>query len=212
MYSSKYHTLPPAFVENSDLQPRHSWRAILLLGAFPEHAAKFRYRYDENWNSPFNSVLHETPYPYYHCPSDPAPENQTSYVAVVGSDTLFPGRSPRKLEEIVGTTTQRMAPDEVKYSGAGLSNTILFVEMHQSGIHWLEPRDISIEDALKGVNKGTPSISGYHSMTFGFRKGPLVVFADGRVQFLNSNIDPKVLRSLLEVNNPDKPKERFISP
>ncbi|MCA9092993.1 MAG: hypothetical protein KDA68_05875 [Planctomycetaceae bacterium] len=43
------------------------------------------------------------------------------------------------------------------------------------------------------------------------RKGPLVVFGDGRAQYINSNIDPQILRSLLEVNNPDKPKEPYVT-
>ncbi|MCA9092994.1 MAG: DUF1559 domain-containing protein [Planctomycetaceae bacterium] len=208
-YNSKYGSLPPSIIENAERQHEHSWRALLFVDLWPSHAEIYGYRYNESWDSPFNSSLHHkgSPSGMYHCPSDPAPENQTSYVAVVGSDTLFPEQASRKLEEIPGVTVHRMAQDNVNYSGAGLSNTILFAEMHKSGIHWAEPRDISIDDALKGVNKTTPSISGDHSFTFGFRKGPMVVFADGHVEFLNPNIDPKVLRSLLEVKNPDKPKE-----
>lgn len=133
----------------------------------------------------------------FHCTLDSSPKNHTSYLTVQGPSTFFPDDGPIRLPE----------------NGDGLSNTILIVETHQSGIHWMEPRDLRIEEAVKGLNrKDELSISSNHKFFSGSKRdGAFVSFADGRSQFLNSNIDPKVLRSLLEIDHPDKPKEQFFS-
>ena len=51
----------------------------------------------------------------------------------------------------------------------GLENTILLVEVVNSGISWMEPRDLTIAEAIQGMNawvkqpnKAGNSISSYH--------------------------------------------------
>ena len=61
------------------------------------------------------------------------------------------------------------------------------------------------------VQKSKPHVRASHGI-IGPSNGTWFVFADGHVQFLNSNIDPKLLRSLLEIDNPEKPKEKYTSP
>ena len=37
----------------------------------------------------------------------------------------------------------------------------------------------------------------------------MVAFGDGNVHWVSDDIDTKLLRSLIEVNNPDKPAEKW---
>ena len=66
----------------------------------------------------------------------------------------------------------------------GSSRTIQVVETIDSGIHWMEPRDLSFAEAELGLRSGH----------FG---GANAVFADSHVQFLPDDIPPSVLRAML---------------
>jgi hypothetical protein len=195
-YASKNDFLPAGnSVDNS--KPSLSWRvAVLPFKTFDTDLGE-AYQFDEPWNGPQNSKLHSITCHDFHCTLDSSPKNHTSYLTVQGPSTFFPDDGPIRLPE----------------NEDGLSNSILVVETHQSGIHWMEPRDLRIEEAVKGLNrKGELSISSNHKFFSGRKRdGAFVSFADGRSQFLNSNIDPKLLRSLLEIDHHDKPKETFMS-
>ena len=187
----------PAGNSVKTISPPVNWRAtILQVKAYDNRLGK-GYRFDEPWNGPENSKLHSADYDDFHCVLDSSPKNHTSYLTVQGPSTFFPDDGPIRLPE----------------NEDGLSNSILVVETHQSATHWMEPRDLRIEEAVKGLNrKGELSISSNHKFFSGSKRdGAFVSFADGRSQFLNSNIDPKLLRSLLEIDHPDKPKAQFFS-
>jgi hypothetical protein len=198
----KYAEKNGAFPAGNSLKDRKSsvanWRAAVLPLKPYNNSLGNGYQFDEPWDGPRNSRLHSVACKEYHCDLDSSPKTDTSYLTVQGPATFFPDQSVVKLSE----------------HQDGLTNTILVVETHQSGIHWMEPRDLRIEEAAKGLNRPEGlSISSNHKY-FSNRKrdGAFVSFADGRVQFLNSNIDPKLLRSLLEIDNPDKPREKYTSP
>jgi len=198
-YSEKNGVLPPGNFVN-DGKPPLNWRvAVQPFKTFTfDCRIEDRYRFDEPWDSLENSKLHAFKSHEFHCYLDSSPETDTSYLTVQGPSTFFPDQGAVKLSD----------------HQDGLANSILVVETHHSGIHWMEPRDLRIEEAVKGLNRPENlSISSNHKY-FNNRKqdGAFVTFADRRIQFLNSNIDPKVLRSLLEIDNPDKPKEQFVSP
>jgi prepilin-type processing-associated H-X9-DG protein len=114
----------------------------------------------------------------YLCPSDvSAGPSDTSYVMIVGEGTLggVPNEVVRFRDIIDGT-----------------SNTILAIEVAASGIHWLEPRDMTVEEAITYITN--PAASGHQHVHPG---GVNVVFADLSVQFLAESIDPQTLRLLL---------------
>jgi len=74
----------------------------------------------------------------------------------------------------------------------GPENTILIVEVADSAIHWMEPRDLSIETISFRINDKTkPCLSSHHP------DGPLVGFADGEVFRVSRDIPPETLRALL---------------
>ncbi len=78
-------------------------------------------------------------------------------------------------------------------------SAILVVEITGSDIHWMEPRDLTLEEALAAVRSDTsPRISSHHI------SGVLYVDAEGKVKVIEEPITVEELRGLLTVD-PDDP-------
>jgi len=141
-YHHDFGCLPPAYVTGRDGKPMHSWRVLLL--PYMERTEFYRqYDFSQPWNSPHNAALaqaHPRLAEDFHCPADVkgAPE-WTSYVAIVGPETLWPGSRPPSHQQLVAGSTK-----------------ILLVEMAQTGIHWMEPRDLAYDDAIRGLVDSSP--------------------------------------------------------
>jgi hypothetical protein len=158
----------------------HSWR-VLLLPFMDEQKLYKQYRFDEPWNGPHNRLLAAPAPGVYHCPADAG--TGASYFVIVGQKTVFPSAKPIAIKDI---------PD-------GTVNTILVVEATESGINWLEPRDMSYEEAVRGINpKSGWGISSHHG---GEKKGALVALADGSARFLGDDMPVEQLRRVLERND-----------
>ena len=138
---------------------------MLLLPYLERNDIYKKYNFDEPWDGPNNSKLHDImmPYPYYRCPTDKlaGKETDTSYVVVVGPGTVFPGERPVKLGEIRD----------------GSSNTVMLVEVANSGIHWMEPRDL---DITKMAATGKPARTAWVSPA-SIRVLSTLSFVDGSV-------------------------------
>ncbi len=174
-YHDVYHSFPPAFVADADGKPMHSWR-VLILPFMEQNQLYQQYDFNEPWNGPKNSRLASQMPAQFRCPSDSVDGNNTNYVAVVGPETVWPGAAP------VGVRAIR----------DGTSNTILLVENVGAGINWLEPRDLTLDEALRGINPPhQPGISSHHP------GGADAVFCDGHVQYLSDELNPNTLRALL---------------
>jgi len=178
-YHDAHHCFPPAYIADEQGTPMHSWR-ILLLPYFEEEELKRlyqQYRFDEPWNGPNNSkLLAKAPY-MYRCPHDVSDESNSSYLAVVGPETMWRGIQPMNIREITD----------------GTSKTIAILECSDSGVNWLEPRDALFEDAASGIN--------VHSTRPAFRSnhtgGAFALFADASAHFLTDSINRDTLRGLL---------------
>ena len=184
---------PSASTAGAAAKPPISWRvAILPFLMLGDREIVSTYRFNETWNGPYNSTLQKVDLWYYHCPADVGPATNTSYVSVIGHDTAFPGTGAITASDIKG----------------GAANTILIVETTASGIHWMEPKDLPLKEALRGIAAHPgPSISSRHFQEGGANSdGAHAVFADGRVKWLNAAIDAKGLEKLLKINGP-KPSE-----
>lgn len=126
IYHDDWGTYPPAHFADEDGRPMHSWRVLLLpyLNRAPLYS---RYRFDEPWDGPNNSQLHEEFVNEYWCPSDSEPDARSySYFAVIGPETHWPPGNAAKRSEFTDLRRQ----------------TIALVEVANSKIHWMQPVDI----------------------------------------------------------------------
>ncbi|NLE38522.1 MAG: DUF1559 domain-containing protein [Pirellulaceae bacterium] len=180
MYHDTHGSFPPAYIADKDGKPMHSWRVLILpyLGCDDLHK---RYRFDEPWDGPNNRKLHGEIVQIFRCPSQQTRRNPnphtTSYVAVVGPRTAWRGDQPVRLSDFTDA----------------LEVTILLVEMKDSGIHWMEPRDLEYPPMPTQINPpSAPGISSYHPA------GAIVLFADGSIMYLSDRA--KIIEALLTID------------
>ena len=162
-YHDTYGCFPPAYIADKNGKPMHSWR-VLILPYLDNVGLYRRYRFDEPWDGPHNRKLHSDYMNAFRCPDDSAtPRTMTSFVAVVGPGTAWPGSTTAKLSDFTD----------------GPSQTIMVVETANSGIHWMEPKDLELAKMPMAINpESGKGISGEHE------RGASVEFVDGRLQFL----------------------------
>lgn len=160
-YYNDYGSFPPGYVADAKGRPLHSWRALLLPYLEPALAAQ--YHYDEPWDGPRNALLADRVPDVYRCPDDAQSDvaNTTDYVVINGADTIFDGPKCTKMADI----------------SDGAANTLLVVEVVESGIVWLEPRDLRIEQITGGVNSAD-EVASHHT------GGANVLTADGKTHFM----------------------------
>ncbi|MBI5759663.1 MAG: DUF1559 domain-containing protein [Planctomycetales bacterium] len=175
-YHDNYHSFPPAYVLGPDGKPWHSWR-VLVLPFLEETDLAKAYRFDEPWNGPNNSQLLKRCPEVFRCHSakGKVPPTTTNYVAVVGTETVWPGASPVSIGEITD----------------GTSNTVLVVEVRDAGIPWLAPYDLSFEEASAG-----PSNSAGRRPSSFHEHGGNVLMCDGTVRYIQLDINRETLRAL----------------
>lgn len=136
--------LPPACLYSADGKRMHSWRTFCLAYITDGSVLNFtadkgfdgQYDFSLPWDSEVNRAAISAPFlaEAFACPGDDhaIALRRTSYVAVIGPNTLWAESRPRDV--------RRLGPDfEAK---------ILFIELPASDIGWTEPRDISLDEAL----------------------------------------------------------------
>jgi hypothetical protein len=202
-YVEEHKSLPPAYLTDKEGHAVLSWRV---------RAAQFSDNYSSTssssldfskpWNDPKNAVCLVYVNPeydlenskwlanhdrlLYHCPGsfkglfNPL----TDYVAVVGPDTLWPGKTPGDLKRH--------------------PKAILVVEWPKSDIHWAEPRDITVGEFLDWFRVKPPHrglwdwFCARPAPGDGFHCGGLLyVDAEGKVGQLPRDTDPETVRKLL---------------
>jgi len=174
-YHDTYKCFPPAVITDEAGTPRYSWRVAIL--PFVDQAALYdQWNHDEPWDSPNNMRIGQTAVPAYRCPSD-SDDNpiETNYVMITGEEAV--GNLPNEVTNIATITD-------------GTSNTLMIVEVVDSGIGWSEPRDLSLDQLPLQIN-APGAISSRHP------GGVNVGFCDGSVQFLSEELAPDQLRALI---------------
>lgn len=192
-YHDDHGVFPPAFIPDGDGKPMHSWRVLLL--PYLEHKRLYdQYDFQEPWDGPNNrKLITSAPYIYeYQCPSDVragrGPGAWTSYVAVVGPRTVWPGASLRKMSEI----------------SDGTANTILVMEDQSSRIPWMEPRDLALDEALRVLTSPDLRAGGVHrneDFFYTYAGGRNAAFVDGSVQFLADGLPRDFVSHLLTIDD-----------
>jgi prepilin-type processing-associated H-X9-DG protein len=181
-YHETYGSFPPAYVTDAEGRPLYSWRVLIL--PFMESRPLFgQFRFDEPWDSPNNIQVSRFPYDPFCCPSDEQHATNlasamTNYVVVVGPGTIWPGADSRSFGDV----------------SDGTSNTILVVEVRNSGIHWAEPRDLHVDQMPPGINAAAGQ-----GISIDHPDGVNVALVDGSVRFLPSTTPPEQIRAMLSI-------------
>ncbi len=185
---------PPAYIADKNGKPMHSWRVLVLPHMDLDDLYKMC-NFTQPWDGPKNKMVSATPVRVYLCPSDPSGHasrfTQTSYLAVVGPNVAWAGEKPRKLADF----------------GNDAANTIMLIEVTNSGIFWAEPRDLSL-DTLSAADDKSPALA--LMSDHGQRKefffiydhvaGVHVAMADGSIRFLRiGNRSPEDLLKVLQI-------------
>jgi hypothetical protein len=130
----------------------------------------------------------------YRCPSEPdtdPPSGMTSYLAVVGPETAWPSDRAVSLGKIKD----------------GSGNTLLVVESHNSGIHWMEPRDLHTTQMSMHVNPTQgQGICSCHGAKQDNGRGSCAqcLLADGSVRALDNDVPPETIRALLTIDGGER--------
>ena len=102
----------------------------------------------------------------------------TNYVVVVGPKTLFPGSNSTRKAQIKD----------------GLSRTIMIVETVDSGIHWMEPKDLDSRKMDFRLNGSADEISSHHPGRVH------VAMADGTIRSVPESASPAQLRAMSTIS------------
>lgn len=190
-YHDVYKTFPPAYIADEDGRPMHSWR-VLLLPFLEQQWLYDAYRLDEPWDGPNNRKLLIQMPRVYSCPNqkqhNSIAQTHTSYVAVIGESTAWPGQRAMGFNEIVD----------------GASQTLLLCEVAEPQISWMEPTDIGYAGAIELLTSRDPHRhSGHISRSFFYESshGRNVALADGSVRYLAQGIDAEEAKRLLAAND-----------
>jgi hypothetical protein len=180
-YHETYGCFPPAYVADREGRPMHSWR-VLILPFLERHDLYDTYNFAEPWDGPNNRRLADRiGRIYLRSGLDSAHDQTTSFVAVVGPETSWPGARALGRKDI----------------GDGLRATLMVVEVPDGRFRWMEPRDLEFDRMSLRINDG--SGRGPGSRLGGAR----VLSADGAVRTLPDGFDPERLRAMLTANGGD---------
>jgi hypothetical protein len=177
-------SLPPAYLTDANGKPMHSWRVLVLpyLGYKKLYA---QYDFSEPWNGPHNRLLTDPMPQEYRCTAHEFDlhKQTTDFVAVVGPETAWPGATSIQFKDITD----------------GVHQTIVLVEVANSNIHWMEPREMRFDDAIVGVN--VDRVKGISSTHAGQVSA---LTAGGHVFFLEKNTPPETVRAMLTIAGGEK--------
>jgi prepilin-type processing-associated H-X9-DG protein len=81
----------------------------------------------------------------------------------------------------------------------GISNTILLVEVHNSGIHWMEPRDLDASQMAMAINANPARKGVIPGISSGHPGVAQAAMADGSVRALPDDTPPATVRAMLTI-------------
>src|SRR5262249_41988103 len=121
------------------------------------------------WDSPRNLPISQRTMTTFLDPSSPstAKTNQTDFLFVTGKGTIFEAGKASPMATVTD----------------GTSNTLVLVEVRNSGVAWAEPKDLDISQPMSLPPGNHPG-------------GNLAAFADGSVRFMSKNVTPNLVREL----------------
>jgi prepilin-type processing-associated H-X9-DG protein len=177
-YQDEFGAFPPAYTVDANGKPLHSWRTLIL--PYLEQGPLYeRIDLKKPWDDPANQSARDTKVQTYQCPSANTPEGKTTYLAVVGPNSVLQAAQPRSAEEI--------ADDK------GLTMLVIEVDPEHA-VHWMSPEDATEAQVVSFASAKPLAHPG----------GTHAAFADGSIRFLPESIQqPAVLRALISVAGGD---------
>jgi hypothetical protein len=187
-YHDDYGCFPPPYIADASGKPMHSWR-VLLLPYIEERSLYELYDFSEPWNGPNNRLLAGEIPAVYRCTDLPRGlTSESAFLAIVGPSTAWRTDQPTSLSDIKD----------------GLGNTLMVVEVHESGVNWLEPRDWAAATMpLPASQLPQPKYQRHSHGRHAHESGNWGVFADGNVHLLPSDMPPAKLKSLTTIAGSD---------
>ena len=172
-YYDEHHALPPAYTVDEDGKRLHSWRT-LILPYLDQKPLYDKIDLTKAWDDPANAEAFKSTIYCYSCPSFDGPQINTTYLAVVTSNSCLRPAESRLLSEIKD----------------GTSNTLMVVEADtERAVHWMSPNDADESMILEVAPTSKLAHTG----------GIHVLFADGSVRFLNDTVSADIRRALISV-------------
>jgi hypothetical protein len=206
-YEAANGKLPPAYIANANGRPLHSWRVLILPYIDGYGALYTKYNFNEPWDGPNNGKLASQIPPIYRCPTDtnrgPNKSVYTNYFAVVGPETAMPDGTGIRIEKI----------------SDGTAHTIALIEARGMEVNWMEPRDLSIDEAVELLT-GKPA-SGHLREDDGFLTTIIweteryVARWDGTIEFFSPISHKGTARAMLTASRGEPNgefEEMFIEP
>lgn len=147
-YHQRYGSYPPAFVAAADGTPQHSWR-VLLLPFLGEQTLYEAYDFRQPWDSPHNRQLGDKMPDVYRCEGDDRQtrrQARTPFQAVLGPHAAWNGAAPRRQADFTES----------------LNETLVVLETDPLDVPWLEPRDLTVAEALHLLTTADPQSVGGH--------------------------------------------------
>ena len=115
---------------------RHSWR-VMILPYLEERGIHKSYDFNEPWDGPNNSKLAtQLSWPIFQCSTNKS-ATTTSYKLAVGPGTAFDANKPVAAADVLD----------------GLGNTIALIEDSTNPVHWMEPSDLTVDEAADFLNE-----------------------------------------------------------
>jgi Protein of unknown function (DUF1559) len=177
-YHNKNGHFPPVNICDGNGRPLFSWRVeILPLMGYGQLYKSLKK--DEAWNSSFNiELLNKNQIQSFELEIDDGREkDSTNVVAIIGPGTAWREEGPVKKSDL---------PDNG-------SHTVMCVEVANSGVHWAEPRDLTVKEALERMKTG-------NGLRISSNRRPYriyVLLANGHVWSLPSRMPISLWRKIL---------------
>jgi predicted amidohydrolase YtcJ len=73
-------------------------------------------------------------------------------------------------------------------------DTVMLIDFPASNTHWMEPRDVTLEEAVQAITRGSD-----HGMSHAHSAGIICVTVSGDIRVIDKDINPADLRELLTV-------------
>jgi prepilin-type processing-associated H-X9-DG protein len=180
-YTKAHGELPPVCTLDTDGAPLQSWRTLLLPHL--EFSNLFdTINLSKRWDDALNQKSTAVPVCFFYCPSNLLYYDETgaytSYVAVIGPGTAWQPGHAVNLSEIKDNP----------------HDTLLLVEMKDSGIKWAEPRDLDLDNLPRGITKEN-LLKRLSNHPGGFN----ALFADGHVEFIPDTIPWSQFEAMLTI-------------